>query len=143
MILTLRRSLATNGTTSWSRRACSTSHVKNTGSAASSAPSEGARYRTYTRLKAWAAHAERQMPLFDLPSLRRALDDIYKYPLRSVATDALNRHLRSGMDDHELASLVIGLRDEDRLSIREDSEPEPQVPRIICSVGLFGREHAS
>ena len=106
-------------------------------------PKRGARYRTYTRLKAWAAHAERQMPLFDLPSLRRALDDIYKYPLRSVATDALNRHLRTGMDDHELASLVIGLRDEDRLSIREDSEPEPQVPRIICSMGLFGREHAS
>ena len=101
-------------------------------------PKRGARYRTYTRLKAWAAHAERQMPLFDLPSLRRALDDIYKYPLRRVATDTLNRHLRAGMDDHELASLVIGLRDEDRLSIREDSEPEPQVPRIICSMGLFG-----
>lgn len=100
-------------------------------------PKRGARYRAYTRLKAWADQAERQMPLFDLPSLRRALDDIYKYPLRSVATDALNRHLRAGMDDHELASLVIGLRDEDRLSIRDDSEPEAREPRIICSMGLF------
>ena len=106
-------------------------------------PKRGARYRTYERLKAWLLIAERQMPLFDLPSLRRALDDIYKYPLRSVATDALNRHLRAGMDDHELASLVIGLRDEDRLSIRDDSEAEPQEPRIICSMGLFEREHAS
>ena len=99
----------------------------------------GARYRTYARLKAWADHAEKQIPLFDLPSLRRALDDIYRYPLRSAATDTLNRHLRAGMEDHELASLVIELRDEDRLSIREDSEPEAQNPRIICSMGLFGR----
>jgi hypothetical protein len=83
------------------------------------------------------------MPLFDLPSLRRALDDIYKYPLQSVATDALNRHLRAGMNDDELAGLVIGLRDEDRLSIRDDSEPEAREPRIICSMGLFGREHTS
>lgn len=103
-------------------------------------PRRGARYRTYTRLKEWADHAETNLPLFDVPSLRRALDDIYKYPLRSAATDILNRHLRSGMNDDQLASLVIDLRDEDRLSIRDDSEPEAQEPRIICSMGLFGRE---
>ena len=106
-------------------------------------PKRGARYRTYTRLKAWADGAEEQMPLFDVPSLRRALDDIYKYPLRSKATDSLNRQLRAGIDDHELASIVIGLRDEDGLSIRDDSEPEPSKPRIICSMGLFSSVETS
>ncbi len=104
----------------------------------------GARYRTYMRLKKWIAFAEKEMPLFaDVDDLRLALDDIYRHPLRRSAADALNRHLRMGVDDHELASLAMKLRDEDRLSIREDVDPEPHEPRIICSLGLFGKEAAS
>jgi len=103
----------------------------------------GARYRAYQRLKKWAAFAEKEMPLFNLHELRLALDDIYQYPLRGTAADALNRHLRTGMDDHALASLVVKLRDEDRLSIRDDGDPEPHAPRIICSMGLFGRDDSS
>ncbi|MXW09178.1 MAG: NgoFVII family restriction endonuclease [Gammaproteobacteria bacterium] len=103
----------------------------------------GARYRAYQRLKKWVAFAEKEMPLFNLHELRLALDDIYQYPLRGTAADALNRHLRTGMDDHALASLVVKLRDEDRLSIRDDADPEPPAPRIICSMGLFGRDDSS
>ncbi len=103
----------------------------------------GARYRTYRRLKTWADYAEKNMPLFDLPGLRRALDDIYRAPLRGDAAEALNRQLRTGMEDHELAELVIRLREDDRLCIRDDRDVEPRDPRIICSMGVFGKASVS
>ena len=97
----------------------------------------GARFRTYERLK---SHAESvKGTLFDTDPLRRAVDDIYRYPLRQAAVDTLNRQLRSGISDVGLAELVIALRDEDRLCIvhREDERHEP---RIICSMGLIGQD---
>ena len=93
----------------------------------------GARFRTYERLKAYAD--EVRGTLFDIPELRRAIDQIYRFPLRQAAVDALNRQLRSGIDDRMLAELVITLRDEDRLCIVE-GERETRDPQIICSMGL-------
>ena len=95
----------------------------------------GARFRTYERLKSYAESVKGT--LFDTPPLRQAIDDIYRYPLRQTAVDALNRQLRSGISDDDLAALVGTLRDEDRLCIVHD-EDEPQEPSIICSLGLIG-----
>ena len=94
----------------------------------------GARFRTYTRLKAYADSVKGQ--LFDVPELHRALDDIYRYPLRQSAADALNRQLRSGIDDAALAELVIAFRDDDRLCLTGEDDAETREPRIICSLGL-------
>ena len=93
----------------------------------------GARFRTYERLKAYAD--EVRGTLFDKPELRRAIDDIYRFPLHQAATDALNRQLRSGISNQKLAELAIELRDEDRLCIVE-GERETREPQIICSMGL-------
>jgi superfamily II DNA or RNA helicase len=93
----------------------------------------GARFRTYERLKRYAD--EVKGTLFDTQQLRRAIEDIYSYPLRQVAIDILNRQLRSGISDADLAQRVIDLREEGRLCIIHEEE-ESQEPRIICSLGL-------
>ena len=95
----------------------------------------GARFRTYERLKSYAENVKGT--LFDTESLRRAIDDIYRHPLRQAAVDTLNRQLRSGVSDGALVELVVALRDEDRLCIIHE-EDERQEPRIICSMGLIG-----
>lgn len=93
----------------------------------------GARFRTYERLKQYAEDVKGQ--LFDTPELKRAIDEIYRFPLRQTATDTLNRRLKAGIRNQELAQLVIDLRDEDRLCIVE-GDRETQEPQIICSLGL-------
>jgi hypothetical protein len=94
----------------------------------------GARFRVYERLKRYAEQVSGT--LMETPELGRAIDDVYRYPLRSGATDTLNRQLRSGIDDAQLAELVIALRDDDRLSIVDDEE-QTREPQIICSLGLY------
>ena len=94
----------------------------------------GARFRTYERLKRYAD--EVKGTLFESQELLKAIDEIYRYPLRQTAIDTLNRQLRSGIADEELAQMVIALREEGRLCIIHEEE-EIQEPRIICSMGLI------
>ena len=101
----------------------------------------GARYRVYTRLKEYADAIKGQ--LFDTDDLRRAIDEIYRHPLRQAAVDSLNRQLRSGADDQQLASAVIALRDANQLSLTQDEAEPDQEPRIICSLGLFQNHEAN
>ena len=98
----------------------------------------GARFRTYTRLKTYADAIKGQ--LFDVDALHKAIDDIYRYPLRPWAVDTLNRQLRSGVSDDQLAEIVMSLREEDRLCLTGDAAAEAQEPQIICSLGLFDTE---
>ena len=95
----------------------------------------GARFRTYTRLKAYADAIKGQ--IFDVDALHKAINDIYRYPLRPSAVDTLNRQLRSGVSDDQLAELVMSLREEDRLCLTGDAAAEVREPQIICSLGLF------
>ena len=101
----------------------------------------GARFRTYTRLKTYADAIKGQ--LFDVDTLHKAIDDIYRYPLRPSAVDTLNRQLRSGVSDDQLAEIVMSLREEDRLCLMGDAAAEAQEPQIICSLGLFDTEDDS
>ena len=101
----------------------------------------GARFRTYTRLKAYADSIKGQ--LFDVDALHKAIDDIYRYPLRPSAVDTLNRQLRSGVSDDQLGEIVMSLREEDRLCLTGDAAAEAQEPQIICSLGLFDTEDDS
>ena len=95
--------------------------------------STGARFRTYERLKDYASEVEGT--LFAIPELKQVIENIYRYPLRSVAKDILNPQLRSGISNEKLAELVIGLWDDGRLCIVEE-EIQTQEPKIVCSLGL-------
>ncbi|EYB66521.1 hypothetical protein DEIPH_ctg103orf0050 [Deinococcus phoenicis] len=94
----------------------------------------GPRARTYDRLKRYATNLEGT--LYSSPELLLAVDDIYKFPLRASALDTLSRQLRSGISDEGLAALVLTLREDDRLSLKQDEDDKPSEPQIICSLGL-------
>jgi len=96
----------------------------------------GARYRSYIRLKNF--YESQKGTLFENKEIENVLDDLYRYPLYQSATDNLNRKLRSGMTDSELAELTIALREDDRLCIIHEGDTE-QEPTIICSMGLSHR----
>jgi hypothetical protein len=93
-----------------------------------------ARARTYERLMRYTDQV--RSTLFDTNDLRRTVEDIYRYPLRSGAVDALNRQMRAGVTDANLAELSISLRAENRLSVIEE-EQQCEEPSIICSLGVY------
>ncbi len=99
----------------------------------------GARFRTYERLKTYAE--KEKDSLFKPEELGKTLEDIYKHPLRQSATDTLNRQLRSGVSDEDLAKLVVELRADGRLCIVHEEE-RAQEPEIICSLGLVENKKA-
>lgn len=98
-----------------------------------------ARYRVFMRLDRF--YRENLDTLFVNESLKRAIDDIYKYPLREYARETLNRQLKAGINDEALADLVISLREEEKLSIISDEDESVyREPQIICSLGLTRKE---
>jgi len=94
----------------------------------------GAKFRTYERLKQYAEQV--RGTLWDTQELRLALQALYDSPLRTVAVDTLNRQLRSGMPNDQLASLVMALHGEGRLVAQTDDSENVQEPKILCSLGL-------
>ena len=99
------------------------------GSAGQLGSPSGARLRTYERLKQY--YQETRGRLFDAapPELEKVIDTIYRYPLQETARDSLNRQLRTGIDNEQLATLAIQLWSEDRLCVIQ-TETEPQEPHI-------------
>ncbi|RPH89280.1 MAG: NgoFVII family restriction endonuclease, partial [Calditrichaeota bacterium] len=92
------------------------------------------KYRVYMRLDRFIK--ENEGTLFVTEPLNRAIDDIYKYPMKEYARDVLNRQLKAGISDEDLAGLVVSLRDDDRLNIVDGSEPDLAALQIICSMGM-------
>ncbi|GJQ23033.1 NgoFVII family restriction endonuclease [Candidatus Brocadia sapporoensis] len=95
----------------------------------------GARYRTYMRLNRY--YEEYKGTLFVNEALKRAIDDLYKFPLKEFARETLNRQLKAGISDEDLANLVVSLRDEDKLCNTKEDEKTCKEPQIICSLGLI------
>ncbi|MBM2834509.1 MAG: hypothetical protein HW406_1670, partial [Candidatus Brocadiaceae bacterium] len=94
-----------------------------------------ARYRTYMRLDRY--YSEYKDTLFVNEALKRAIDDIYKFPLKEFARETLNRQLKAGISDEDLANLVVSLRDDDKLCNTKEEEKTYKEPQIICSLGLI------
>lgn len=96
------------------------------------------RYRVFMHLDRYIKANEGT--LFVTSELKRAVDDIFKYPLKELARDTIGRQLKAGVSDEGLANLVISLRDDDKLCIVEEEELHNREPQIICSMGLVHSE---
>ena len=64
------------------------------------------------------------------------MTDIYQYPLFQSAIDIINRQLKTGISDRDLADLVVGLRDDGKLSMVQDQDNLMHDMQIIGSMGL-------
>ena len=94
----------------------------------------GARYRAYNRLEAYVKRNEGT--LWITQELKRAIQDIYDYPMREFARETINRQLKSGVTDEDLANLVVSLREDGKLSLISEEDTKNKEPQIICSMGL-------
>jgi len=96
--------------------------------------------RTYDRLMAHAQSVRETTPLLaqgtDWETLERAIAEIHQYPLRQNAIAHLNRELKAGITNEQLAALVIVLRKNDALCVINPEE-EQKGTQIVCSMGLF------
>ncbi|MDR1148248.1 MAG: hypothetical protein LBK66_06405, partial [Spirochaetaceae bacterium] len=94
----------------------------------------GARYRAYTRLDQWVL--ANKDGLFITEEIKRTHQDIYRFPLKEDAVDAINRELKSGIDDEKLVEMLCSLNEQDKLCIKNEDEQEVKEAHIICSMGL-------
>ena len=94
----------------------------------------GARYRTYERLQDYLRHREGDLFLTD--QVRATIQAVYDHPLTTEAVDKLNRQIRSGINDDDLAALVTALHRDDRLVVVNLHDEAMKEPRILCSLGL-------
>ena len=94
----------------------------------------GVKYRVYMRLDRYLK--ENEGTLFVNEEMKKAVDDIFKYPLKEFARDTLNRQLKAGISDEGLENLVVSLRDDDKLCITDNEEQANRLPQIICSMGI-------
>jgi superfamily II DNA or RNA helicase len=94
----------------------------------------GVKYRVYMRLDRYLK--ENEGTLFVTEEMKKAVDDIFKYPLKEFARDTLNRQLKAGISDIGLANLVVSLRDDGNLCITDNEEQVNRLPQIICSMGI-------
>ena len=91
------------------------------------------RRRAYQTLKFYAD--EQAKTLFKDEELERAINDIHERPLLETSSDLLNRLMRSGVNEEELAGAVKSLREEGRLTYAEN-DAALREPRVVCSMGL-------
>ncbi len=95
----------------------------------------GARYRAYGMLQRY--YESVRNTLSDVDALKKTIDDIYHYPLRETAREIINRRIRFGCTDEEMALLTMRLREEGRLCVIEQKEQDNlRTPQIICSMGI-------
>jgi len=93
------------------------------------------RYKIYKKLERY--QLDMNQSLFDTQELKKAMDQIYTYPLLEFAKERISRNIRNGASDNELAELVVSLYENHDLCLVDEEESEgDETPKIICSLGL-------
>lgn len=98
----------------------------------------GCRYRVYVRLSHYCE--DNKNMLIANEQLKKALDQLYRFPLKESSIDVLSRQMKSGISDEMLSELLVSLYEEDKLCIINEDEPRNKMPQIICSMGIVNEE---
>lgn len=102
----------------------------------------GARKKTYDRLIAYCQYVEDSTPILaqgqEWEHLKKAIQMLYDYPLKQNAIASLNRELRAGITDENLAQKVTHLMEHNALCV-VTADGEFEGAKVICSMGLFNR----
>lgn len=110
-------------------------HIEERNMAGTLGKRTGIKYRVFQRLTLY--QEETAKTLFQQPEeLKKALDDVFRYPLREYARETLNREFKL-VNDEKLAELVLSLWEQKKLVIRDEDGAASDEPQIICSLGIF------
>ncbi|AMA10695.1 helicase-related protein [Picosynechococcus sp. PCC 73109] len=100
----------------------------------------GVRARVYDRLMFYCQKVQEKTPLLaqgqTWEQLEQAIEMIHTYPLKQNAIASLNRELRAGISDEDLAQKVTYLMEHDALCV-VTADGTFEGARVICSMGLF------
>ncbi len=94
----------------------------------------GVKYRLYHLLTTY--QRTYTGTLFARADIEQAINDIYQYPLREYAQESIRRQLKAGADTETITLMVLALREEDKLVVRQDEEQDTNEPQIICSMSI-------
>ncbi|MDR0705711.1 MAG: phospholipase D-like domain-containing protein [Planctomycetaceae bacterium] len=95
----------------------------------------GIKHRVYSRLERYC-NENKDKPLLVTETLKKAVDDIFRYRLRESAKESLVRQFKVGISDEYLTDLVTSLYNANELVIK-DEEYQNTEPQIICSMGII------
>ena len=95
----------------------------------------GVKYRLYMTLDRFCKEYEDS--LFITEELKKAIDDIFKYPLHENTKDIISRQMKAGASAEQLAEIVVSLRDENKLVIISEDGQIRRGSEIICSLGII------
>ncbi|OKH17070.1 helicase-related protein [[Limnothrix rosea] IAM M-220] len=100
----------------------------------------GARARVYERLMGYCQELKETTPLLtqgeEWEKLEQTVELIHTYPLKQNAIAALNREMRAGISNEDLAQKVTYLMEHDALCV-VTADGTFEGARVICSLGLF------
>ncbi|AXE18048.1 NgoFVII family restriction endonuclease [Runella rosea] len=94
----------------------------------------GVRYRIYHFLKRY--YEQNRGTIFVTEALERAIDEIYRYPLREIAKERINRFFKNHVKDDDMVAMITSLREENNLCLISEDDTQSKDPQIICSMGL-------
>ena len=79
---------------------------------------------------------ENPMPLLE-QNLKAAADQVYTYPMKESAKNALGKMLQKRLPADDIIQIVLELqRENDLCIVPDDDDHAPHTARIICSMGL-------
>ena len=76
------------------------------------------------------------LPLFE-QNLKAAADQVYTYPMKETARNALGKMLQKHLPAEDIIQTVLEFHNSNELCIvPDDNDDSPRTARIICSMGL-------